>query len=201
MADEAKNDEGTETEQGNESTEAEASSKTFTQEDIDRVVKDRLARERGKYADYDELKAKAGKLDEIEAANQSELEKAQQAAEKAKTEGAQAIERANGRLIRAELLSALTAANVSKPEVLLSAIDKTGLTVNDDGSVSGVDEVVAAFVEANPEFVGKQVRKPESADQGARGDGPDQITQEQLATMKPEEIAKALQEGRLAHLL
>lgn len=200
MADEATKNEGEPAE--GTSTEAEASSKTFTQDDVDRVVKERLARERGKYTDYDELKAKAGKLDEIEAANQSELEKAQQAAEKAKTEGAQAIERANGRLVRAELLSALTAANVSKPEVLLAAIDKTGLAVNDDGSVTGVEEVVKAFVDANPEFVGgKEVRKPESADQGARGNGPGQITQEQMIAMSHEERAAALREGKLSHLL
>lgn len=33
---------------------------TFTQADVDRIVADRLKREREKYADYDDLKAKAG---------------------------------------------------------------------------------------------------------------------------------------------
>ena len=50
--------------------------KTFTQAELDAVVKDRLKREREKYADFDALKAKAAKLDELEAANKSELEKA-----------------------------------------------------------------------------------------------------------------------------
>ena len=50
--------------------------KTFTQAELDAVVKDRLKREREKYADYDDLKAKATKFDEYEAANKSELEKA-----------------------------------------------------------------------------------------------------------------------------
>lgn len=49
--------------------------KTFTQEDVDRVVADRLAREKSKYADYDELKAKAAKFDEKEAADKSETDK------------------------------------------------------------------------------------------------------------------------------
>jgi hypothetical protein len=51
-----------------------ASEKTFTQAELDRVVRDRLAREREKYADYDDLKSKAaeadkgkGQLDRIEA--------------------------------------------------------------------------------------------------------------------------------------
>lgn len=33
---------------------------TFTQADVDRIVKERIERERKRYADYDELKAKAG---------------------------------------------------------------------------------------------------------------------------------------------
>lgn len=33
---------------------------TFTQADVDRIVKERVQRERAKYADYDDLKAKAG---------------------------------------------------------------------------------------------------------------------------------------------
>lgn len=50
-----------------------------TQDELDRRVGERLARERAKFADYDELKAKAAKLDEVEAANKSELQKAQDA--------------------------------------------------------------------------------------------------------------------------
>lgn len=50
--------------------------KTFTQAELDAVVKDRLKREREKYADFDALKAKAAKFDEIEQANKTELEKA-----------------------------------------------------------------------------------------------------------------------------
>ena len=48
----------------------------FTQADLDRIVKDRLMREREKYGDYDALKAKADKFDEIEEASKTELQKA-----------------------------------------------------------------------------------------------------------------------------
>ncbi len=37
--------------------------KTFTQAELDQIVKDRIARERAKYADYDELKTKAADAD------------------------------------------------------------------------------------------------------------------------------------------
>lgn len=37
--------------------------KTFSQADVDRIVRDRIAREREKYADYDEVKSKAADAD------------------------------------------------------------------------------------------------------------------------------------------
>ena len=52
--------------------------KTYTQADIDRIVGERLSRERAKYTDYDELKAKAEKWTEMEEAQKSELQKAQE---------------------------------------------------------------------------------------------------------------------------
>ena len=45
--------------------------KTFTQEEVDAIVGDRLKRERAKYADYDTLIEKAGKYD----TDQEELQK------------------------------------------------------------------------------------------------------------------------------
>jgi hypothetical protein len=49
--------------------------KTFTQAELDGIVKDRLTRERGKYADYDALKSKASELDTLKAASQSDIER------------------------------------------------------------------------------------------------------------------------------
>ena len=60
--------------------------KTFTQAEVDRLIGERLSRERGKYADYADLKAKAEKYDEAQEAAKSELEKARDAAGKAQAE-------------------------------------------------------------------------------------------------------------------
>lgn len=48
-----------------------------SQDELNKVLDDRLRRERSKFSDYRDLKAKAAKLDEIEQANQTEAEKAQ----------------------------------------------------------------------------------------------------------------------------
>lgn len=60
---------------------AEQEKRTFTQAEMNAIIADRLNRERSKYADYDDLKAKAAQAEAIEAAGQAELAKAQRRAD------------------------------------------------------------------------------------------------------------------------
>lgn len=63
---------------GNDSGETPAADEfkpITSQDDLNAVIKDRVARERAKFSDYADLKAKAAKADEYEAANQTEAEK------------------------------------------------------------------------------------------------------------------------------
>lgn len=55
---------------------AEGQNRTFTQDELNAIVGKRLAEEKSKYSDYEDLKAKASKLDELEEANKTELQKA-----------------------------------------------------------------------------------------------------------------------------
>ena len=50
--------------------------RTWTQSQLEAIVQERLDRERAKYSDYEDVKAKAQKYDEAEEANKTELEKA-----------------------------------------------------------------------------------------------------------------------------
>jgi hypothetical protein len=57
-----------------------------SQDDLNRIITERVSRERSKFSDYDDIKAKAAKFDELDQANKSEIERAQErvaAAEKA----------------------------------------------------------------------------------------------------------------------
>ena len=61
--------------------------KTFTQSEVDEIVNKRLARAKSDVpADYEELKSKAQKFDELEEANKTELQKANEELEKLKTD-------------------------------------------------------------------------------------------------------------------
>lgn len=59
-----------------------------SQADLDRILGERLTRERAKYADYKDLKAKAQQLDVIEESKKTEIQKVQDALAKAQAEAA-----------------------------------------------------------------------------------------------------------------
>lgn len=99
-----------------EETTAEQQERTFTQAELDSIVKERLSRERGKYADYEEIKAKAAKFDEVEEANKTELQKA--------TERAQALEAELNGMKKAESIRTIrdmVASETGVPASLLTA--------------------------------------------------------------------------------
>lgn len=79
----------------------------FTQAQLDSIVNKRLEQERAKFGDYADLKAKAEKLDKIEEANKSELQKANERATAFETE-LNALKKANEiRGIRDEVAKAM----------------------------------------------------------------------------------------------
>lgn len=82
-----------------------------SQEDLDRILGQRLAREKARYADYDDLKAKADQFTELENANKTELQKATERAEQLAKENA---------TLQATALRASVAAAKGVPENLLS---------------------------------------------------------------------------------
>lgn len=102
-----------------------------SQADLDRIIEQRLARERAKYADYDYIKEKADRHDALENELASDLEKAtQRAADQAWT---QAITQAVPRLVRAEFRA--EAKGVLDPGQLEALLEDLDLTryADDDG--------------------------------------------------------------------
>jgi hypothetical protein len=194
-------DDATTTDATTDSTTETPADRTFTQAELDRVVQDRIARERSKYEGFDDLKKKAEQFDKLQQDQLSELERANAAREKAQADATAAIDRANQTLIRAEILAAATKHKAVKPEHLHRLIDTDTVTVGDDGQVTGAEEAVQAFLEANPEYVGKAAAPTGDVDQGARKPAPNQLTREELASMTPEQIRKAVTDGRAKSLL
>lgn len=60
--------------------------KTFSQDEVNKIVQERVAKEKAKYEGYEELKEKAAKFDEQTEASKTELQKATEKAEKLEAE-------------------------------------------------------------------------------------------------------------------
>lgn len=189
-----------------ESTTDETPEKTFapvtSQEQFDAMVRDRIARVKATPpADYEDLKAKAAKLDELEKANQTELERAQHENETLRKE----IESERAARTEASLKAAVVAEaakrNVIDPDAAIKLIDRKTLEFDDTGAPLNVADVMEELVTARPYLVAQPGTRG-SADQGARqSGGTKQVTEAELKTMPWQEIEKARKEGRLKHLL
>lgn len=177
--------------------------RAFTQADVDRIVQERLARVKAAPPDdYDDLKAKAAKLDEIEAANKSELEKLQDALAVEQTKAATASERAQRALIRAAVVAEAQRAGAVDPDAVLAMLPTNAVTIGDDDLVTGADEAVKALLEAKPYLVGKPTRpSPGSADGGQQSIKPAQWSREDLKGKTPEQINEARKAGLLTAIM
>ena len=126
--------------------------KTFTQADLDRIVGERLTREREKFKDYDDLKNKAAEYDKGQQAQLSEQEKLKQALNEANEKTTKIVSTANQRLITAELKLQAAAQGVPADRIaaVVKLADMAGVKVDDtSGDVTGVKEAVEACLKAN----------------------------------------------------
>jgi len=106
-----------------------------TQEDLDRIITERLNRERAKYADYDELKSKAAERDSAIDAAKTEQERAVDAARKDGESAA--TQRANALLVKAEARALAAEANFRTPADAVAFVDLASIKVTESGEVDG----------------------------------------------------------------
>lgn len=152
--------------------------KTFVQADVDRIVSERLAREKAKYADYDDVKAKAEQFDAVQAAQQTELERAQSENVKLQKErddiaAEQAADRRRNALERAA-----SKAKFHDPSDAASQIDASRLEVDANGAITNADALVAEIATSKPYLVAGDATPPGTppptpgVDAGPKGDTP-----------------------------
>lgn len=115
--------------------------RTFTQAELEREIRQRLTRERQKYADYDELKAAAARLAEIEEANKTDAQKAADELARAKAEAAAA--KAEVARARAEVRLITLAAKAGVDSELAAALDLSKLPEDDDEALEWLGKFAA----------------------------------------------------------
>lgn len=183
--------------------------KLLTQADFDKALKKRLEREAKKYADYDELKAKAAeyeaKLEEQRLAELSEKERAEELAKKYEEEkqtlaaelDALRIE-IQSQKIKSKFTEVATNAGIAYLDDAFALADLTNITIGEDGAIVGMEEAIQALVDNKP-FLVKQKQRPI----GQPSNGPhvnDGKTAEQLLKDAAEKARKSgRQEDRVAY--
>jgi hypothetical protein len=124
-----------------------------SQADLDRIIGERVARERAKFADYGDLKTKAAAHDQALEAAKTEQEKAVDAARK---EGEQtATERSHARLVGAEARALAAEAKFRNPAIAVRSIDLAGVKVGADGEVDAeaIKAALKTLADSDPYLV------------------------------------------------
>lgn len=163
---------------------AEEAAKKFepitSQDDFEKRLGARLIREREKYADYDELKAKAEAHDKAKEEAKTEAEKAVDAARK---EGSTSErERTDKLLVRAKAETLAAQARFKAPDAVIASLDLSGIKVDENGVVdtAALQTKIDAAIESGAfvqEADGKGKPKPDYSQGGNKGDGSKSVAQ------------------------
>jgi hypothetical protein len=164
------------------------------------MVQTRIKRVESKYADYKDLKTKASKFDELDAASKSELEKEREARTAADARAQAAEERAKSVALRSAVISEATKQGAVDPDAVLKLIDTGELEMDDNGNISGLSGAVTALLEAKKYLKGKQFTG--SADGGNRSETSGTIPRSKLRDTSwyqahEKEVLLAMKEGRI----
>lgn len=114
----------------------------FTQADVDRIIADRLKRERDKYADYNDLRKAADELAKLREAELSETEKLQKKLAEAEAKAQQAELNARSRSFSAAVIAAAARLNFNDPSDAVALLKIDAFEFDENGQPVGVDEKV-----------------------------------------------------------
>jgi len=131
---------------------APATVTSFTQADVDRIVSERLKRERDKFGDYKDLQAAAAKLKAIEDSQKSESDKLLEAMETLKAQNARLQDEQVQMRLEQAVVTEATKQKFARPELAFKLLDRSTIQVT-DGKIEGVEAAVKALSEAYPELL------------------------------------------------
>ena len=136
-----------------------------SQDELDRVISERLRRERSKFADYADLKRKAEEFDRISEANKSESERMTSRLTEAEAKAQALAAKVRSKALRAEVAEVSARLGIVDADTALALISGSVEFDNDDEPV-GVEDSLKELVKRKP-FL-RAARFEGSADSGAR---------------------------------
>jgi phage I-like protein len=146
--------------QGTSAESTESTPRTFTQEDVNRLTGQARRDARSQFSDYDALKERAARADELEQAQLSEAEKMSQRATTAEAQVAEANARTADALIASEVKVRAVQLGVVDPDAAYLLMDRSSVKYDPDSGVSGVDDALTQLLDDKPYLKGAAARTP-----------------------------------------
>ena len=131
------------------STESPAD-KTFTQDEVNRMMGQARRDARSQFSDYSELKSRAAKADELEQANLTEAERLEVRVSDAEKRATDAQGQVSSAMIASEVKVRATQMGIVDPDAAFLLLDKKNVAYNVTDGVSGVDDALAQLLEDKP---------------------------------------------------
>lgn len=134
-------------------------SRTFTQDEVDAIIKERLNRERAKFSDYDNLKSEIEearkKKEEEELAKKSEVERLQALLAKTEQAASSMQEQYKELLLRHSVEAVASKLGFVNPSDAYVFLDMSTLEIK-DGEVTGVEQAVEKLAKERAYLLAKR---------------------------------------------
>ena len=109
---------------------------------------------RSQFSDYNQLKDRAAKADELEQAQLTEQEKLEARALEAERKAASAAEQISSAMIASEVKVRASQMGIIDPDAALLLIDRTNVRYSEDDGVTGVDAALTQLMDDKPYLKG-----------------------------------------------
>jgi len=178
-------------------TPAEATAeKTFSQEEVNRMMGQARRDARGQFSDYNELKARSEKLGEMEQAQLTEAQRLEARVADAEKQASDAQQQVSQAMIASEVKVRATQMGVVDPEAAFLLLDKKNVTYSATDGVAGVDDALTQLLEDKP-YLRSGGRTPNLNPETGQATPPTRLTADQreaarLMGLTDEECAQGI---------
>ncbi len=152
--------------------------KVFTQEEVNVIAGRARIEERQKYPDYDDLKTRAAKADELERAQLTEVDRVRQDLAVEQRKNLDAEGRIASTMITTEIRVKAVQRGIVDPDAAVALLDRSHVAYTEEAGVAGVDAALDALVMAKPYLKG-QAFSPNLNPGGGTAPKPVTLTAEQ----------------------
>jgi len=154
-----------------------------SQDELDRVISERLKRERAKYADYSSLKDKAEEYDKLADAQKTEAERLQSKAQEAEARVVAMSAKVRTKILRAEVATLSAKLGLVDADVVLALIGPD-VEYGDDDEPVGIEELLKNLIKSKPFLKAPRFDGP--ADGGTRNPqaDPSQMSMEEYMAQR-----------------